>query len=117
MTFRIRQAAGDFVEQQDARTGRERPRRFQPLAVEERQAAGKDVCLCLEPGERQNFAAELNRRHLGHLRAEQRGDGEIFEYREMCKREGDLERASEAGTTTRLRRHPRDVLTLQDDTT
>ena len=115
MTFRVGQAAGDFVEQQDARTGRERPRQFQPLAIEQRQASGKSVGLRLETGERQNVAAELNGFRLGYPRAEQRRDGQIFEYRQVGKGQRNLERASEAGTAARLRLHPRDVVTLQND--
>ena len=43
--IRFGQAAGDLVEQQQARMGRERARQFEPLAIEQRQAAGERVGL------------------------------------------------------------------------
>ena len=52
--FVLGQAAGDLVEQQHARAGGERAGQLQPLAVEQREAAGAAVGLV---GERRSVRA------------------------------------------------------------
>ena len=59
--FVLGQSAGDFVEQQHARLGRQRARQFKPLAIEQRQAAGAPVGLVGEPAALEQFGASARK--------------------------------------------------------
>ena len=85
MAFGVGEPAGNFIEQQRARTGGECPRQFQPLAVEQRQASRQPIGLCFKSGECQRPTAERYCFRLRKAAAEQSRNREIFEHREMIE--------------------------------
>ena len=54
VAFGFGQAAGDLVEQQQARAARQRARQFEPLAVEQVERAGAAIGLPMQTGALQN---------------------------------------------------------------
>ena len=96
VAFALGQSAGDFVEQEHARIGGERPRQLQPLAVEQRQAAGAAVGFAGKPAAFENIHAALIGVALAPAAAERGGDDEILEHAHAAERQRDLKRAADA---------------------
>ncbi|MCY1454396.1 hypothetical protein D9M71_714590 [compost metagenome] len=61
MAFRLGQAAGDLVEQQQAWPGGERAGHLQTLAFQQSERAGQGVGLAYQPGDFQDMGAPLGR--------------------------------------------------------
>ncbi len=104
------QAAGDFVEQQNARPGRQRACEFQPLAIEQREAAGAKVGLVGQRAAIEQFRAAVVDRGLAFAGSECRRHHNVLEHGHAGKRLRDLERAREAQAAAALGRSLRDVL-------
>src|SRR5262249_39658322 len=101
--------AGDLVEQQDARLGRERARELEPLAVEQRERAGAPVGLVGEPAAADQLDAAGIDLALAVAAAERGRHHEILEHGHAAERLRDLERAADAEAAAALRREAGDV--------
>ena len=107
--FVLREPAGDLVEQEHARLGRERARELEPLAVEKRERAGAPVRLVGEPATADELDAAGVDLALAAAAAERRRHHEILEHGHAAERLRDLERAADAEAAAALRRKASDV--------
>ena len=113
--FVLGQAAGDLVEQEHARLGGERARELEPLAVEQRQRAGRPVRLVGERALLEQLDAARIDIALAVAAAERRRHHQVLEHGHAVERLRDLERAADAQAAAALRRQPRDVGAGEDD--
>ena len=106
--IRLGEAAGDLVEQQQARIGGERARHFQPLAVEQRQRAGETVGLGGKAGLLQDVAARSSTTSASRLPlAEAGGDQQVLGHRQLLERMRHLVASGRCRQAALLRRHAR----------
>ena len=91
--FGLGQAARHLVKQQYARIGGERAGELEPLAVEEREAAGAAIGGGAEAALRQDVHAGAIGLVFAPPRPEGGGHHQIFEHRHVAERPRDLERA------------------------
>src|SRR5215469_9292239 len=108
-TFVFGEPAGDFVEEQHLRIGRQRARQFQPLAIEQSETAGQPVGFAGKPAAGQDRHAALVSIALASPAAERRSDDKIFEHAHAGKRLRNLERTPDTERTALRRRQVRDV--------
>ena len=103
LAFAFGQPARDLVEQQQARTGRERARHFQPLAFEQRERAGRHIGARQQMRAIENLAAGIDHVALALAAAIDRADQKILEHGEVLERMRDLVRAADAGDAALMR--------------
>ncbi len=107
--FVLGEAAGDLIEQEHARAGRQRARQLKPLAIEQRKAPGERVGLA---GERAPFE-QIDAMAIDVLLAPATAEGgrhhQVLEHRHAVERLRDLERAADAHAAAALRRERGDV--------
>ena len=98
------EAAGDLVEQQQARVGGERARHFEALAVEQRQRAADAVGLRGKAGLLEDVADLVDDVGLALVLAEAGGDQQVLRDRQLLEGMRHLVRAADAGKAAALRR-------------
>src|SRR5262249_3205431 len=113
--FGLGQPAGDLIEQEDARRGRERARKLEPLAVDQRERAGVTVGLVGEAALVEQLHAAAIGVALAATLAEGRGDAEVLEHRHAAERLRDLERARDAHDAPPRWRLAGDVAATEQD--
>ena len=106
MALAFGQTAGDFVEQEYARTGGQRTGEFEPLAVDQSEAAGTAVGFLGEPATFEDIHAAVVHVALAVPGAEGGGNDEIFEYAHAGEGQGNLERAANAHNAALRREKP-----------
>ena len=104
------EAAGDLVEQKHLGLGRQRPRQFQTLALEQAQGLGEHVRAGQQPGAIERPGADLVRGLLGAGPAVGAADQHVLEDRHAFERLRDLVGARETRVATAVGRVPGDVL-------
>ena len=115
LAFMLREAAGDLVEQQQARVSGERAGELQPFAVEEREPTGRRVGVGPQPTFLQDVQRPLLRERELHPGAVGRADHQILEHRQVAERLWHLIGARNADPATLFGRQPRHVAAEIDD--
>ena len=104
----VGEARHHLVEQQQPRLGAERPRQLEPLALGQRQPAGRPIGLGAQPELVEHGAgAPLGLGDVGV--AAERGDHHVAHDGEARKRSHDLKRPGEAERVDLVRRQPAQV--------
>src|SRR6516162_11570358 len=115
--FGFRQAAGNFVEQQQLRPGRERARHFQPLALEQRQRSYWRVGMRDQARAQQNVGTRRRGSALRQPAPVHGAHQQIFKHREALERLRDLVRASDPEFAAMMRAGGRYVAIVETDFT
>ena len=97
LAFAFGQSARNLVEQQQSRTGCERARHFETLALEQGQRAGENIGPRQQMRAFEDLAAVIGNVALALATAIDRADQQIFEHRQILERLRDLIRAPDAG--------------------
>ena len=113
--FGLGQAAGDLIEEQKPGRARQRTRQFEALAPQQIERAGAAIGGADEAGPLENVAAGVDDVRLALLAAVDRGDQQVFEYREVLERLRNLERAADAGDAAGARRRVRNIPAIEVD--
>src|SRR6185437_876228 len=100
----------DLVEQQHLRIGRERARQFQPLALQQRQLAGGQVCLAEKIGEAQEIDAALIGFRFALRRAKRRARKDVLEYAHVPEWMRNLIGAADAAAAADIGGQSSDIL-------
>src|SRR5207247_6127215 len=93
--FVLGQAAGHLVEQEDARLRGERARELEPLAVEEREAAGRPIGLGREAALLDELDAAPIDIALAATATERRRHDQVLEHGHAVERLRNLKRAAD----------------------
>ena len=109
LTFALREAAGDLVEQQHLRPGGKRTRHLQPLALQEREGARQRIGARHQVGLFQNAGAEIDAVVGLASAAVHGGHEQVLEHGEALERPRDLMRAADAGPAALMRARARHV--------
>jgi photosystem II stability/assembly factor-like uncharacterized protein len=113
-TFWLSQTTGNLVQKENSRVGSESSCQLQALAIQERQAAGSDVCLGQETSFFQNFNAAMVYLAFGLSVSKSRANQEIFENGHSGERMRDLERTRDTATAPFECSQMRDIATLKE---
>src|SRR5262245_27940709 len=113
--FVLGQAAGDLVEQEHARLRGECARELEPLAVEQREAAGGPIRLGREAALLDELDAAPIDVALAAAAAERRRHDQVLEHGHAVERLRNLKRAADAQATAPFRRQMGDVDAREDD--
>jgi hypothetical protein len=115
LAFVLGQAAGHLVEQEHARLRGERARQLEPLAVEEREAAGGPIGLGREAALLDELDAARIDVALAAAAAEGRRHDQVLEHGHAVERLRNLKRAADAQAAAAFRRQMGDVDAGKDD--
>src|SRR3954454_14078247 len=114
--FMLGPAAGDLVEKKQPRLRRQRACEFEPLAIEQREPAGRPVRLVGKAALLEQLDAARISVALAAPPAARRRHDQILEYAHAVERLRNLKRPADAHAAATFRREARDVASGKDDT-
>lgn len=109
------QSAGDFVEQQQFRPGRQRPRHFKPLSIQQPQASCRVIGLGYQARAFENAAAAAGRRLFGLAATKDCPNQQVFVDAHTDEGTRDLKRSGDAEPTALGRWERYDILSQEGD--
>jgi hypothetical protein len=115
MAFRFGEAAGDLVEQQHSRFGRERPSELKPFALQQGETTGRLIGAIGKPGLDKDIRAAGGDLRLALARDERRSDEQVLEHGQLLEGLWDLESAADAREAARHGRRASHVSAGKDD--